>query len=478
MSDDFLDNTAPEEHLPPPPIPFTRPARAVETTLPANEEAEQHVLACCLIDSATIDRCVNERVSEFSFFWPANQTLFMVMRDLHTAKVALDLEVLSQELTTRKLFDQVGGFPYLMQVTGKIPTTAHAGYFIAKVKELHLLREIWKRATGVIEGVKNYSGGMEEFMQNVESDLLLVTRDRAKAVRNWRDAADAAIAQLDAMAAAAPGATLGGEISWGYQDMDRAFGQMQPGQLIILAARPSIGKSSMMRHIVRKTLDNKVPAFVATLEVKDYVIARNMAQSACRISYSDLKRTRNPVAAVSFRSALSEIRGLPLHTLDDFTATSGQICAQARLLHEKHKLGLIVVDHLQEVPDGHGSRHQTTTEALGLVAKKFKGLAGELDVPVLVLSQLNRSMEKENRMPRLDDLRASGDIEQAADKVVFLHRPTHNPLTNVPQSYTADVRDLPNFYVQVEQAKGRDDGTAVCQMMFQRDIATFHPIQQ
>lgn len=472
--EDFIDQT-PEEYAPPPPVPFRREKPTVRE-LPASEEAEQHVLACCLIDSAVLDRCINERVSDTSFFWPANQTIFMALRELHERKVPLDIQVLAEELTSRKLFDQVGGYPYLMQVSGGIPTTAHAGYFIEKVREKHTLRELIRRSTGIIEQAYGYTGGMEDFLQHVEKEILFTSRARGKG-RKWKDAVGEARRQLHAMVSAEPSKNTEGEISWGFYDLDRAFGRLQKGQLVILAARPSIGKSSLMRQIVRKALRDNDPCFIATLEVKDYAIARHMAQTDSRISYSSLKRTRSAADAVSFDSALSEIEGLPLHTLDDFAATSGQICAEARLLHDKRPLKLIVVDHLQELPDGHGNRHQTTTEAIGTVVKKFKALAGELDVPVLVLSQLNRSMERDNRAPRLDDLRASGDIEQAADKVVFLHRPSHHPITNVPQPISSEASDLPTFYVQVEQAKGRDDGTARLGLTFQRDIASFYTFQ-
>lgn len=476
--EDFIDQNSPDDYAPPPPVPFRRPEAApARREMPASQEAEKHLLACCLLDATIVDRCINARLSDSAFFWPQNQTIFATIKRLHERKVALDEQVLMEELNAQNLFSQIGGLPYLMEITSGIPTTAHAGYFIEKVKDLDLRRRFIKNATAAIEGCYGLTGDMGEFMQKAEQDLLCITRDRAKAIRSWKDAVTQARAQLATMVATPVGVTLPGEVSWGFYDMNHAFGQMQPGQLVILAARPSIGKSSLMRQVVRKLLGNKVPTFIATLEVKDYAIARHMAQTDAGVSYSSLKRTRNPADTVLFDSALAKIEGLPLHTLDDFAATSGHICAQARLLHAKHPLGLIVVDHLQELTDGHGGRNQTTTEALGIVAKRFKALAGELDVPVLVLSQLNRSMEKEGRAPRLDDLRASGDIEQAADKVVFLHRPTHNPITNVPQPQTAPIDEVPNFFIQAEQAKGRDDGTGRVDLMFRRDIATFLPIQ-
>ena len=126
-------------------------ARPAGREMPASEEAEQHVLACCLLDgSDTISRCLEARVSAESFYWPANQILFQAILELYQKGQPVNMEVLAEELTTRRVLDQIGGFPYLMQVTGKIPTTAHAGYFIEKVREKHLLRELIKTATGAV----------------------------------------------------------------------------------------------------------------------------------------------------------------------------------------------------------------------------------------------------------------------------------------------------------------------------------------
>jgi len=130
-----------------------------------SEEAEQHVIACCLLDgSDTIARCLEARVNAEAFYLPANRQLFEIIVELYQKSPPVSLEILAEELKTRRLLEAVGGFPYLMQVTGRIPTTAHAGYFIEKVREKHLLRELIKTATGAVESCYSFSGGLEEFI--------------------------------------------------------------------------------------------------------------------------------------------------------------------------------------------------------------------------------------------------------------------------------------------------------------------------
>src|SRR5258708_32903195 len=142
-------------------------------------EGEEHVIACCLLDgSDTIARCLEARLTADSFYFPANRLLFQVIVELYQKSPPVTLEVLAEELKTRRQLEAVGGFAYLMQVTGKIPTTAHAGYFIDKVREKHLLRERIKSGTGAVEQCSRFTGGLAEVVGKGEPDLFSLTQDR------------------------------------------------------------------------------------------------------------------------------------------------------------------------------------------------------------------------------------------------------------------------------------------------------------
>ncbi len=403
-------------------------ARPAGREMPASEEAEQHVLACCLLDgSDTISRCLEARVSAESFYWPANQILFQAILELYQKGQPVNMEVLAEELTTRRVLDQIGGFPYLMQVTGKIPTTAHAGYFIEKVREKHLLRELIKTATGAVEQAYSFTGGLEEFVDKVEQDLFRVTQDRvsdsAQEIKEAVKEANTVIAKLLMKKGELTGVTSG------FKDLDAMTFGFQRQEMIVVAARPSMGKTSFALNIAEaatlpKAGKEPVPTLVFSLEMSSSQLALRMLCARSRVNMKLLRdglvgRDGREVNALG--QAAEEFKKCPLLIDDSSALTIMEMRAKARRIYARKKLGLIVVDYLQLVSgsDSRAPREQQVAE----VSRGLKAMAKELDLPVIVLSQLNRSSEKENRTPRLSDLRESGSIEQDADVVLMLSRP-------------------------------------------------------
>ena len=217
------------------------PSAAPDRSPPHSPEAEEHVIACCLLDgSDTIARCLEARLSGDAFYSPANRLLFETMVELYQKNPPVSLEILAEELKTRRQLEAVGGFPYLMQVTGRIPTTAHAGYFIEKVREKHLLRELIKTATGAVEQCYSFSGGLEEFVDKVEQELFKVTQDRvsdsAEEIKESIKEANAVIAKLMMKKGELTGVTSG------FKDLDAMTFGFQKQEMIVVAARPSMGK--------------------------------------------------------------------------------------------------------------------------------------------------------------------------------------------------------------------------------------------
>jgi replicative DNA helicase len=401
---------------------------ATSRTMPASEEAEQHVIACCLLDGTdTISRCLEARVGADSFYWPANQLIFQVMLELYQKSPPVTLEMLAEELRTRRLLDQVGGFAYLMQVTGKIPTTAHAGYFIEKVREKHLLRELIRSATGAVEQAYSFTGGLEEFVDKIEQDLFKVTQDRvsdsAQEIKEAIKDANTVIAKLLMKKGELTGVTSG------FKDLDAMTFGFQRQEMIIIAARPSMGKTSFALNIAEaaalpKPGKEAVPTLVFSLEMSSSQLALRMLCSRSRVNMKLLRdglvgRDGREVNALG--QAAEEFKKAPILIDDSSALTIMEMRAKARRIYARKKLGLIIVDYLQLLngTDPRAPREQQVAE----VSRGLKAMAKELDLPVLVLSQLNRSSEKENRAPRLSDLRESGSIEQDADVVLMLSRP-------------------------------------------------------
>jgi len=404
------------------------PSAAPDRSPPQSSEAEEHVIACCLLDgSDTIARCLEARVTPECFYSPANKLLFQIVVELYQKSPPVTLEVLAEELKTRRLLEAVGGFQYLMQVTGKIPTTAHAGYFIEKVREKHLLRELIKAATGAIEQAYSFTGGLGEFVDKVEQELFAITQDRvsdsAKEIKDSIKEANTVIAKLLMKKGELTGVTSG------FKDLDAMTFGFQKQEMIIIAARPSMGKTSFALNIAEAAAMPKpgrepVPTLIFSLEMSSSQLALRMLCARSRVNLKLLRdglvsRDGHEVNALG-RTA-EEFKKAPILIDDSSNLTIMEIRAKARRIYARKKLGMIIVDYLQLVSgsDPRAPREQQVAE----VSRGLKALAKELDLPVLVLSQLNRSSEKENRTPRLSDLRESGSIEQDADIVLMLSRP-------------------------------------------------------
>jgi replicative DNA helicase len=407
----------------------TLPASAPDRSPPHSPEAEEHVIACCLLDgSDTIARCLEARVTPDAFYFPANRLLFEVIVEIYQKSPPVTIEVLAEELKTRRQLEAVGGFAYLMQVTGKIPTTAHAGYFIEKVREKHLLRELIKTATGAIEQCYSFSGGLEEFVDKVEQEVFKVTQDRvsdsAQEIKESVKEANTVIAKLLMKKGELTGVTSG------FKDLDTYTFGFQRQEMIVVAARPSMGKTSFALNIAEAAAMPKsgkgepVPALIFSLEMSSSQLALRMLCSRARVNIKLLRDglvSRDGHEVNALGQAAEEFKKAPILVDDSSNLTIMEMRAKARRIYARRKLGLIIVDYLQLVSgsDPRAPREQQVAE----VSRGLKAMAKELDLPVIVLSQLNRSSEKENRTPRLSDLRESGSIEQDADVVLMLSRP-------------------------------------------------------
>ena len=413
------DRPAPEQTL---------PSAPPDRSPPHSAEAEEHVIACCLLDgSDTIARCLEARITPECFYSPANRLLFEIIVEVYQKSPPVTLEVIAEELKTRRQLEAVGGFPYLMQVTGKIPTTAHAGYFIEKVREKHLLRELIKTATGAVEQAYGFTGGLEEFVDKVEQDLFKVTQDRvsdsAQEIKESIKEANTVIAKLLMKKGELTGVTSG------FKDLDSMTFGFQRQEMIVVAARPSMGKTSFALNIAEaaalpKAGKEPVPTLIFSLEMSSSQLALRMLCARSRVNMKHLRDgivSREGREVNALGQAAEEFKKCPILVDDSSALTIMELRAKARRIYARKKLGLVIVDYLQLIngTDPRAPREQQVAE----VSRGLKAMAKELDLPVIVLSQLNRSSEKENRTPRLSDLRESGSIEQDADVVIMLSRP-------------------------------------------------------
>jgi replicative DNA helicase len=399
--------------------------------MPHSVEAEEYLLSCCLIDGADVmARCLEARISPESFFVPAHGIVFERLLDLYNRQAPIDVAVLGEELKTARQLDAIGGYAFLTRVSGSIPTTAQAGYFIDRVREQHLLREIIRSATGAVEDCFNFTGGIDEFVDQVEARIFAVTQSRvSEGARPMREPTKEAMNVIHKMMMK-KGEMTG--VPSGFTDLDHLTFGFQRQEMIVLAARPSMGKTSFALNIAEAaTIPRRgqpFPTLIFSLEMSGSQLALRMLCSRARVN---MVKLRNEVLSKTgdeqqkLVAAADEFSKAPLFIDDSSNMSIMQLRAKARRVHARNKLGLIIVDYLQLLSptDSRVPREQQVAEA----SRGLKALAKELDVPVVVLSQLNRSSEKENRAPKLADLRESGSIEQDADVVLMLARPKDTP---------------------------------------------------
>ena len=440
--------------------------------MPHSVEAEEYLLSCCLLDgSETIARCLEAKLPPAAFFIPANQIIYEKLCDIYQRRPPVDVAVLAEELKTSRQLDAVGGYAYLAQISGRIPTTAQAQYFVEKVRELHLLRELIKAATGAVENCLNYSGGLEEFIDKIEQDIFRVTQDRiSDSAKPMKDPTHEAMNVITKMMMK-KGELTG--VTSGFKDLDSLTWGFQRQEMIVLAARPSIGKTSLALNFAEAAALPKqgdpVATLIFSLEMSASQLALRMLCSRARVNMRLLREgllSKNGDEQQRLLQAADEFSKAPIFLDDSSHLSIMELRAKARRVHARRKLGFIIVDYLQLLSpvDNQAPREQQVAEA----SRGLKALAKELDLPVLVLSQLNRSSEKENRAPRLADLRESGSIEQDADVVLMLTRPKD---ADEKYQVAADSADL-------IVAKQRNGPVGEKKLTFLRDITRFENFTQ
>ena len=455
------------------PRSFANPASgAVGRTLPHSLEAEEYLLSCCLLDGAdVVSRCLEARIKPESFYDPKHGIVYERLLDLYNRQTPIDVSVVAEELKTARQLDQIGGYAFLTQVSSRIPTTAQASYFIEKVREQSLLREIIRSATGAVEDCYGFSGGIDEFVDQIETKIFSVTQNRvSESAKQMREPTREAMNVITKMLMK-KGELTG--ISSGFKDLDQMMWGFQKQEMIILAARPSMGKTSLALNFAEAAALPKKGSpsavMIFSLEMGAAQLALRMLCSRARVNMKLLRDgllSKNGEEQNRLLEAADEFSKAPIFIDDSSSISIMQLRAKARRIHSRTPLGFIMVDYLQLLSptDPRVPREQQVAEA----SRGLKALAKELDVPVLVLSQLNRSSEKENRTPKLADLRESGSIEQDADVVLMLARPKD---ADEKFQVAADSAEL-------IVAKQRNGPVGELKLTFLRDITRFENYTQ
>ena len=434
-------------------------------TLPNNLEAEQSVLGACFLSKYALQKAA-ESLSSESFYNEKNSKIFSTMLDLIEEKSPIDITTVTSHLKKKNELSEVGGVEYLTEIVNFVPTASNVDYYIQNVEEAALLRGLIETATQIAEEGYRTDETVNEILDNSEKKILNIVKNRkASEFRTIRDILAKAQADLELLSQS-KGEITG--LATGWYDFDRITTGLHPNELIIIAARPAVGKTAFALNIaahVAMSQDKSVAVF--NLEMSAEQLAMRIISSLGQIDGYKLK-TGNLMSNDWKRvnEASSQLANTNLVIDDTPGITIGEIRAKCRRLASSEKgLSLIVIDYLQLISGGknYGANRQ---QEVSDISRSLKTLAMELGVPVIALSQLSRGVEsREDKRPLMSDLRESGSIEQDADIVMFLYRDDY---------YNKELRtEDNNSIIEINIAKHRSGPTATIELLFKKNTSTF-----
>jgi replicative DNA helicase len=407
---------------------------------PQNLDAERGVLGSILLLPLVCDDVAMILRPE-DFYDDSNRKLYAHMRDMHDEGRRIDTTLLVERLKNRAEFEMIGGAAYLAEILQSVPTAANATYYAEIVKNKSTLRSLIHSSTEILRDAYDESVEPREMLNRAEQKIFSILDTRgAGELSNIRDILQEAMVRIDARMK--HDHVIGG-IETGFRDFDTLTGGLHDSELIILAARPSMGKTALALNIAEHVaLQMNTGTLFVSLEMSSVELADRML---CSLAEVNGQRLRNGTISNEDRRKLvekaAEMSQAPLFVDDTPSRTITEIAATARRLKRKGGLGLVVVDYLQLIEPDNG--RDPRQEQVAKIARRLKGLARELKVPVLCLAQLNRQAEasRENK-PRLSHLRESGAIEQDADVVMFIHREEYYQTNDEDRSKVAGQAEL------------------------------------
>lgn len=425
-------------------------------TPPNSSEAERAVLGSILIDTAglssdrVMDICLSSGLSEDSFYDQRNRAVYATMVAMNRQSKPLDLVTLHEELKALGKIDSIGGFGYIQSLVDQVPTSAHAEHYISIVKAKQLRRTMIDRATQVIS--KCYDEGEfpnpKEILGSAEKSFLEIGEDGGT-TKSWDQAVKDSFARIDKMFES--GGTKMEGLSTGLRHLDEKLQGLKPAEMIVIAARPSVGKTSLAMNIAESaalgqmlTLKNGMyppvqsdngkrhPVGIFSLEMPVEALTKRMISGRAHVNMWRVARNLVPAAerqmlTNNLCAAMDDLRTAQIFVDDTAGLDIMDLRARARRMHKQHHIELIVIDYLQLCSCREAARSGSRQLEVSMISQQIKAMAKELKIPVIVLSQLSRANEQrgdKEEKPKLSDLRDSGAIEQDADVVFLLRRPS------------------------------------------------------
>jgi replicative DNA helicase len=393
-------------------------SRLFEQLPPHAMEAEMSLLGSLLIDSHVIGDVVMILRSGEDFFKPANGAIFDAIVQLYEKHASVDIVHLNQLLLDRGLMESVGGVSYLVELAESVPSAANAVHYATLVREKAMIRQLIDAAGVILYDAYHSPDEAKDIIESAEQQIFRIadSSDHTQ-LESLHDLISRTMKHLEAN----EGKQLTG-VSTGFAELDEITSGLQRGELIIIAARPSMGKTALTLNIAENMALHGVPVGFFSLEMGRQQLVQRLLAARSGIDSQRLRRNMlRPDDYRALMTACDQLLDAPIYIDDTPGLSMLQLRAKARRLVQKHKIGAVMIDYLQLMSSGR--RAESRQLEVSEISRGVKAMARELNVPVICLSQLNRAAEqREGHRPRMSDLRESGSIEQDADVIAMLHR--------------------------------------------------------
>ena len=438
---------------------------------PQATEIEESVLGALMIDNTAIDKVV-DILSADSFYKETHQKIYKSITELYGNRSPIDMHTVTEQLRKNGDLEEVGGPYAIAMLTAKVASAAHILFHAQIIAQKYMARELIGISTDVQTKAFEESTDVDDLMQEAEGRIFELSQKRQKkGVTQIDPVIDEALARLNKAAAQTDG--LSGVCS-GFHALDKVTAGWQKSDLVIIAARPAMGKTAFVLSMAKNmAVDYNIPVAVFSLEMSNVQLVNRLIVNVCEIPGEKIKSGQlEPHEWAQLDVKIKKLEGAPIYIDDTPSLSILEFQTKARRLKEENDIQIIIIDYLQ-LMNASGMKFQSREQEVSTISRSLKGLAKELDIPIIALSQLNRNVENrgqgsEGKKPQLSDLRESGAIEQDADMVCFIHRPDYYKIYEDPNTQK-DLRGI----AQIIIAKHRNGATADIDLVFKHEYARF-----
>ena len=436
--------------------------------VPRDKDLEEAVLGAIMLEKDAYS-IVCDILKPESFYEPANSKVYQAIQTLGASQRPIDMLTVTEQMRLNDTLEEVGGPAFIAQLTGRVASAAHVEYHARIVAQKYLARELISFTANISSKAYDESNDVDDLLQEAEASLFEISQHNVKKdVMQIDPVIENAMNQIQAAANRTSG--LSG-LESGFHELDKLTSGWQASDLVIIAARPAMGKTAFVLSMAKNMAVNyDIPVAVFSLEMSNLQLVNRMISNVCEIEGSKIKSGRlSTVEWDQLIARITQLKGAPLYIDDTPSLSIFELQTKARRLVREHHVKIIIIDYLQ-LMNASGMKFGSREQEVSMISRSLKQLAKELNIPIIALSQLNRSVENrtDGKRPQLSDLRESGAIEQDADIVCFIHRPEYY-LRSDTDANGNDIRGKAEFIVAKHRSGSVDD----IQLRFTAKFARF-----